>query len=440
MTASINTVNQSVQQQLSGMTASMNTIKDTIAEFATTLDQAMINIGNLTSKVADIQLETTELRIVNQELQKKMETLQNRIQALDDAAANHDTIHHVKPGQDTAIMANINRLSEKIIMLEKKPAPLPTSYVQALNSGWDATPNGNSSTSTNSHKGKSAKPPPKPLQSLYPKAYREFQVSFGNAPTLEIDRVLEDKALEIVNDALVKSALQLRVFHGARFSLSKNMILSTSLYSTNENLAGYLVTIEEALQFIGPASAKLSAPWSKFLLHGVPTQMDMATVRRDVESYCHTVKLGQTPRWLAPEDKRKDKPASTIVLAFLGKVTFETLGGRVIIVGNRTCILSTYVQYGCQTQCTNCQGLGHPKEFCRAGSPRCAVCAGDHLTRNHQCPTGACRGGYQCLHQNLKCVNCLGPHRAANRNCPMKVKVSQEFRERIRQRVENRMD
>jgi hypothetical protein len=37
------------------------------------------------------------------------------------------------------------------------------------------------------------------------------------------------------------------------------------------------------------------------------------------------LKLGQTPRWLAPADKRAGKPASTIVPAFVGTVTSKNI-------------------------------------------------------------------------------------------------------------------
>jgi hypothetical protein len=172
------------------------------------------------------------------------------------------------------------------------------------------------------------KPEPKPvkmLQPLYPKASREVIVTFDNANTLTTGQQVEDKALEMVNSALVNSPIGKRLFYGARFSLASNLVFTTGLHETNEDLGDYLEVIAKTLTFIGPASATLSVPWTKFLLHGVPTHLELETIRRDVEGYCSGAKLGQTPRWLATEADRIDKPASTIVLAFVGSVTMKDL-------------------------------------------------------------------------------------------------------------------
>jgi hypothetical protein len=115
------------------------------------------------------------------------------------------------------------------------------------------------------------------------------------------------------------------------------LVLTTALHETNKDLGDYLEVIAKALTFIGPASATLSVPWTKFLGHGVPTHLELETIRRDVEGYCPEAKLGQTPGWLATEADRIDKPASTIVLAFVGSVTMKDLGGRTIRVGNSSC-------------------------------------------------------------------------------------------------------
>ena len=385
-------------------------------------------------KIATMERETAQLRYNNDEILKKFEQMKVQMSVLEHQQLEPlKSVHSTNPA-NTKMEETINRLSERLISLEKKPPPPQNtpSFADVVGQG---TQQGSTSSNANSNqKDKQLKL----LKSPYPMASRDVHITFANASSIDPTQQLQDKALIAVNDVLAKTQLHKRIFHGARFSLSKNLILTTGLHDTNENLAGYLVTIEDSLKFIGSCNAKLCAPWSKFLLHGVPTSMELDVIRRDVEEYCPGAKLGQTPRWLAPLDSRKDKTASTIVLAFLGVVTFSTLGGRTLRVGNRSCNLSTYIQYGSQTQCTNCQVLGHPKEFCNA-NPICVVCAGDHLTKDHQCPTNTCKGGYLCLHQPLKCSNCQGPHRASNRNCPVRVKKSQEFRVAIQEKVANRM-
>jgi hypothetical protein len=82
----------------------------------------------------------------------------------------------------------------------------------------------------------------------------------------------------------------------------------------------HLRVITESLKFVGEGTAIVNEKWSKFLLHGVPTFGTLEEIRNDVEIYYPKLKLGQTPRWLAPADKRTGKTASTIVLAFIGTV------------------------------------------------------------------------------------------------------------------------
>jgi hypothetical protein len=64
----------------------------------------------------------------------------------------------------------------------------------------------------------------------------------------------------------------------------------------HEDLDDYLDVIRKLVEFIGPETASLSVPWTKFLLHGVPTRLDLEVIRHDVEGYCSGAKLGQTPR------------------------------------------------------------------------------------------------------------------------------------------------
>jgi hypothetical protein len=94
------------------------------------------------------------------------------------------------------------------------------------------------------------------LQPLYPKASREVIVNFDNANSLTTGQQIEDKALEMVNSALVNSPIRKRLFYGARFSLASTF-LTTGLHETNEDLGGYLEVVIKALTFIGPASATL---------------------------------------------------------------------------------------------------------------------------------------------------------------------------------------
>jgi hypothetical protein len=159
----------------------------------------------------------------------------------------------------------------------------------------------------------------------HPKAAREVIVSFADADKFDLAKEVADKALTEANSAFLNSNLK-RPFHGARFSIAKNLILITALHETSADLEIYRPIITEALKFIGPAVAKIPEPWTKFILHGVPTYLELEEIRRDVEDWNPKIKLCQTPRWLATVEKREGKPVSSVVLALPGSVTITSLG------------------------------------------------------------------------------------------------------------------
>jgi hypothetical protein len=123
------------------------------------------------------------------------------------------------------------------------------------------------------------------------------------------------------------------------------------------------------------------------IIQGRPGLLEI--IRRDTEVFIPGRTLGQTPRWLANDENRAGKEFSTIVLAFIGSEKLVDLGGKIIHsirIANKWCNLKSYIPFGTTTQCTNCQGFGHPKAFCKA-EQICAVCAGKHMTQKHECPT-----------------------------------------------------
>jgi hypothetical protein len=99
-------------------------------------------------------------------------------------------------------------------------------------------------------------------------------------------------------------------------------MLATTPQLSDEGLAEYLFQIEKAVVYIGPTTARSAEVWSKFLRHGVPSHLELETIRQQVEGYCVAIKLGQTARWLAPVSARPNKPYSTIALAVLGEIPF----------------------------------------------------------------------------------------------------------------------
>uniref|UniRef100_A0A182JIB7 CCHC-type domain-containing protein n=1 Tax=Anopheles atroparvus TaxID=41427 RepID=A0A182JIB7_ANOAO len=67
------------------------------------------------------------------------------------------------------------------------------------------------------------------------------------------------------------------------------------------------------------------------------------------------------------------------------------------------------------TQCLRCQDFGHGTRHCRL-QPRCANCAGNHLTNDCSANT----------EEVNKCANCQGNHRANNVECPQRAKYQEQ--------------
>jgi hypothetical protein len=76
----------------------------------------------------------------------------------------------------------------------------------------------------------------------YPRAAREVIVTFAEMPTTKDTQPIEDKALKLVNTALLTSDLKKRASCGARFSLALNLVLTTGLHDNNAELV-YQLTL-----------------------------------------------------------------------------------------------------------------------------------------------------------------------------------------------------
>ena len=267
------------------------------------------------------------------------------------------------------------------------------------------------------------------VQAKYPLSEREIILSFAaplNVPPTEKNA---DIALEKVNKVIVdhKDILQ-PPFTRARFTVNNNLVLTTGLTNCGMDYDAYLNIIVDAVRFLGHASARINERWSKFLVHGVPVDSSLESIRHDIESNYPNLKLAQTPRWLAPAIKRVEKIHSTIVIALLGSITLKQIGVSRLTVRNRPCKISEYVQFGPSTQCSKCQLYGHHALYCQSKEPVCAVCAGFHTTKDHPCKIQSCKAGPVCTHPPIKCAACGDPHKANDPNCPTRVKLSQEFR------------
>jgi hypothetical protein len=120
-------------------------------------------------------------------------------------------------------------------------------YSAVASAGRPPRPQSTNNSNANTANKKPEPKPAKMLQPLYPKASREVIVMFNNTNTFTTRQQVDDKALKMVNSALVNSPIVKRLFYGARFSLASNLVLTTGLHETNEDLGDYLEVIGKVL-------------------------------------------------------------------------------------------------------------------------------------------------------------------------------------------------
>jgi hypothetical protein len=135
-----------------------------------------------------------------------------------------------------------------------------------------------SSVGKNSNIGKLARSP-------YPKAAREILVEFTGTMEVQPNQAIAGRAYRELNQAMINSGLKKRPFIGVRFSMANNLVITVRLLETNADYEAYLPIIVNTLAFIETEKATISDPWTKYLLHGISTSMDLEEIREDVENW-----------------------------------------------------------------------------------------------------------------------------------------------------------
>ena len=209
-------------------------------------------------------------------------------------------------------------------------------------------------------------------------------------------------------------------FLRASFTGERSLVLAAGYGQAVSDYETHLDALELALRpHFGRGRARICEPWSKFLVHQVPTSMTMEEIRASFETTYTNLRMGQTPRWLTAAEKRAGKKSSSVVITLVGNHTLASLGTKELILRNLPCRMEEHLGFGAATQCRNCQRFGHHTRLCQStAGPICAICAGNHATRTHPCNVPACAKGPACRHAQAKCANCGGPHRSYDPACP----------------------
>jgi hypothetical protein len=157
------------------------------------------------------------------------------------------------------------------------------------------------------------------------------------------------------------------------------------------------------------------------VVHGVPTDMPLELLHQELTTYNPGLTLASAPRWLTKPDQRKEKKASSVVIALVGNKAQEVASRPRLFAFSSTLRIERKLRFSPTTQCAKCQQFGHHTTKCSLPAA-CRWCAANHLTGAHSCPTSTCStNGRPCTHTLVKCVNCNGPHEAHFKDCTARV-------------------
>src|SRR5260221_3885039 len=283
-----------------------------------------------------------------------------------------------------------------------------------------------------------------PVES-YPQYLARMSRSFNSAPAPQKQQQqqqntsppLRTRRLLVKRDGseLQLSALQLR--DALNKALGYTAVISTQVSrgASGSNTGNVSITLMENLlasklyarvgehlnTVPGAVSLHLDHPIVQVVVHGVPVDMPPELLQTELTTFNPGLSLASTPRWLTKPDQRKEKKASSVVIALVGNKAQEVAARTRLYAFSATLRIECKLRFGPSTQCAKCQQFGHHTTKCSSAAT-CRWCAGSHLTGAHTCPTSTCfTNGRPCTHTLAKCANCSGPHESHFKDCTSRV-------------------
>ena len=151
-------------------------------------------------------------------------------------------------------------------------------------------------------------------------------------------------------------------------------------------------------------------------------------LRGELEAENSGVHIPAEIRWLGRAKVRarfqaSKNGSSSVVAAVLGEATFGRLCKAGVRFLGRRYEVDAFEEAGRPDAfCSRCSAWKHIAPHCLAAAPKCALCAGDHLTTDHRCPVERCKvgNGHPRPHGAAKCANCGEAHGAQADACAAK--------------------
>ena len=188
---------------------------------------------------------------------------------------------------------------------------------------------------------------------------------------------------------------------------SRRLLGVTTPTSTLQDLLRYRDTALKAARLANSCIADLvpQQKWKWVRIHGISLTQYMGgardgglrKLREELEAENSGVHIPAEIRWLGGAKVRArfqaDKDgSSSVVAAVLGEETFGRLcKSRVRLFGRRYEVDAFEEAWKPDAFCSQCSEWKHIAPHYLAAGPRCALCARDHLTTDHQCPVQGCR-------------------------------------------------
>ena len=112
----------------------------------------------------------------------------------------------------------------------------------------------------------------------------------------------------------------------------------------------------------------------------------MEALHQEINNYNNNIQRAAPPRWLTKNEARDRRLHSSVLLYFKTKQEEDGVIKKGLLIGAVQTRCAAYRDTQPNSQYNACQGFGHHSTVCRK-TIRCQLCAGEHNTRHHVCPT-----------------------------------------------------
>jgi hypothetical protein len=230
------------------------------------------------------------------------------------------------------------------------------------------------------------------------------------------------KLRNAINDAFKKAGQVELVVRSVSKTLADNIVVSTTESFSAQFLLDHKLVWEHIIPHKG---AKRDQNYYKVAIYSIPlgdfnSENGLSLIKDKITTF----NKGLDPigvYWLTSQERRQDNSTrvGSIAVAFATQQeATRAIRQRLYIAGSSVKVVE-FRATPPLTQCSKCQGFGHPEARCQ-NTLACGLCASNsHATFQHKC-TECTTKGNSCKHLVPKCANCKEPHIASSLSCEIR--------------------